>query len=72
MGQHFVNPFLAALSGMSMTQMVQLADQLIQLQCLRSQLAECDVTVGGPVEVVSISRHEGVVWHRAVPATALT
>ena len=71
-GQHFVNPFLAALSGMSMTQMVQLADQLIQLQCLRSQLAECDVTVGGPVEVVSITRHEGVVWHRAVPATALT
>jgi len=69
---HFANPFLAALGGMSMTQMVQLADQLIQLQCLRSQLSDCDVTVGGPVEVVSVDRNQGVVWHRSIPAAALT
>ena len=54
----------AALPGL-----VRFADALVHVQSLRSVSDRGEATVGGLIEVVSISRTAGVQWHRRLTAT---
>ena len=64
--QHFNAPLMRALYAMSINEMTHLADLLIELQKMRAQMSDSGATVGGLVEVVSITRHQGLTWHRMI------
>ena len=64
--QHFNAPLMRALYAMSINEMTHLADLLIELQKMRAQMSDSGATVGGLVEVVSITRHQGLTWHRKI------
>ena len=58
-------PVRSTLSGLNLNALIKHAEALVQTETLRAATREVSPTVGGPVEVVSISRWQkpGVQWH---------
>ena len=42
--------------------MAELAETLVNLQSLKEKVTKPSESVGGPVDVAIITRHEGLVW----------
>ena len=60
----FMSPLLATIEALSRTDMAQMAESLVGVQALRAASMAQMPTVGGPIDVVVISRTHGVEWVR--------
>jgi len=62
--EEFIEPLVATVSGLPRVELARTAEALVGLQVLRKLTrAEAD-TVGGPVDVATITRADGFVWCR--------
>jgi hypothetical protein len=60
----FVQPMLNTVAALPPAEVARMAESLVGLQVLR-QLTQADAeTVGGPIDVAIVTRHEGVRWVR--------
>ncbi len=64
----FVRPAREVLSDCALPGLIRYADALVHMQSLRSVSSDREATVGGVIEVVSITRQSGVQWHRRLNA----
>ncbi|MBB4092596.1 hypothetical protein HGG72_09155 [Ochrobactrum pecoris] len=55
-------PLRSVLSVLPVDEMAELAETLITLQSLKEKVTKPSETVGGPVDVAIITKHEGLVW----------
>jgi hypothetical protein len=60
----YIQPALRIVEAAALPGLIRFADALVHAQSLRSVTDQDEATVGGIIEVVSISRTEGVHWHR--------
>ena len=61
---HEKNKTLISISNLSRDEMAELAETLINLQALKYKVSPDLETVGGPVDVAIISKHDGFVWKK--------
>jgi len=66
--ERYIWPSKSLIQDLALPGLVKFADSLVHIQSLRSVLEGDEATVGGIVEVVSIDRTYGVVWHRKLTA----
>lgn len=59
---HF--PMRRVLAVLPIDELTELAETLIRLQSLKEKVTKPSETVGGPVDVAVITKHEGLVWIR--------
>jgi hypothetical protein len=57
-------PLKNVLKFLPVEEMAELAETLITLQSLKEKMTKPSETVGGPVDVAIITKHEGLVWIR--------
>jgi hypothetical protein len=62
----FVQPMLRTISGMGLRGLAELADSLVGLQATSTYSKPGAATVGGMIEVATIDKVNGVVWHRSL------
>ncbi|TAU80476.1 hypothetical protein ELI41_29665 (plasmid) [Rhizobium leguminosarum] len=55
-------PLRSVLGSLPVNEMADLAETLITLQSLKEKVTKPSETVGGPVDVAIITKHEGLVW----------
>jgi hypothetical protein len=55
-------PLRSVLGVLPVDEMAELAETLITLQSLKEKVTKPSATVGGPVDVAIITKHEGLVW----------
>lgn len=55
-------PLRSVLGVLPANEMAELAETLITLQSLKEKVTKPSETVGGPVDVAIITKHEGLVW----------
>ena len=60
----YSEPLIRTVRSMDVPGIARLADLLIRIQELRSMCSTSQATVGGVIEVASITKHEGIRWHR--------
>lgn len=60
----FVRPMLATVEALHRMDLARMAESLVGLQVLRAASREEQPTVGGPIDVLVISRDHGVEWVR--------
>ena len=60
----FVRPMLATVESLHRMDIARMAESLVGLQALRAASSEEQPTVGGPIDVLVISRDHGVEWVR--------
>jgi hypothetical protein len=62
--KEFIQPMLNTVAALPPAEVARMAESLVGLQVLR-QLTQADAeTVGGPIDVAIVTRHEGVRWIR--------
>lgn len=61
---HEKSKTLISISNLSRDEMAELAETLINLQALKYKVSPDLETVGGPVDVAIISKHDGFVWKK--------
>lgn len=66
----FANPLFNSIDGMSIINLANLAESLVGIQALSTYSQLGTATVGGQIEVVTIDRSQGVVWHQKIGQTA--
>ena len=66
--ERYISPSKNLIQDLALPGLVKFADSLVHIQSLRSVLEGDEATVGGLVEVVSIDRANGVIWHRRLSA----
>ena len=57
-----VYPLQRVLAAMPIDEMADLAETLVRLQSLKERMTKPAEEVGGPIDVVAITKNEGVVW----------
>jgi hypothetical protein len=57
-------PLRTVLSGLSIQEMVHLAENLLTLESLKERVTSPTESVGGPIDVAAITKAEGLVWIR--------
>lgn len=57
-------PLLQTLNFLSREEMAELAESLINIQVLKYKVSPDLETVGGPIDVAIISKHDGFVWKK--------
>lgn len=62
----FVQPMLRTISGMGLRGLADLAESLVGLQATSTYSKPGAATVGGLIEVATIDKVNGVVWHRSL------
>lgn len=62
--ERFVSPMLATVEALPRVDMARMAEALVGIQALRAASMGSQPTVGGPIDVVVISRAHGVQWLR--------
>ena len=62
--ERFVSPMLSTIDALSRSDMARMAESLVGVQALRAASMAQMPTVGGPIDVVVISRSNGVEWVR--------
>jgi hypothetical protein len=60
-GAHF-RPINHVVSSLPINEMAELAETLIMLESLKEKVTAPTESVGGPIDVAVISRHEGFIW----------
>lgn len=56
------HPLMDVLEQLSVEEMAHLAETLLVLQSLKERVTSSSETVGGPIDVASITKAEGLVW----------
>lgn len=62
----FVQPLLRTISGMGLRGLADIAESLVGLQATSTYSKPGAATVGGLIEVATIDKVKGVVWHRSL------
>lgn len=62
----FASPLLSSIEGMSIVNLANFAESLVGIQALSTYSQLGAATVGGLIEVVTIDRAEGVIWHQKI------
>jgi len=62
----FASPLLSSIEGMSIVNLANFAESLVGIQALSTYSQLGAATVGGLIEVVTIDRAEGVIWHKKI------
>jgi len=57
-------PLLQTINHLSREEMAELAENLINIQVLKYKVSPNLETVGGPIDVAIISKHDGFVWRK--------
>ena len=57
-------PLIQTVSHLSREEMAELAESLINIQVLKYKVSPELETVGGPIDVAIISKHDGFVWRK--------
>ena len=65
----FASPLLSSIEGMSIVNLANFAESLVGIQALSTYSQLGAATVGGLIEVVTIDRSEGVIWHQKIGQT---
>lgn len=55
-------PLREVVSSLPVDEMAELAQTLVMLQSLKEKVTSPTESVGGPIDVATITRHEGVIW----------
>lgn len=55
-------PLRKVIAGLSVQEMSELAETLVMLESLKEKVTVRTQSVGGPVDVAVITKHEGLVW----------
>jgi hypothetical protein len=66
----FASPLLNSIEGMSIVNLANFAESLVGIQALSTYSQLGAATVGGLIEVVTIDRAEGVIWHQKIGQTS--
>ena len=56
------SPMARVIASLPVTEMAALAKSLIELQSLKERVTQPSESVGGPIDVAVISRHDGFIW----------
>ncbi len=54
--------FRQTIDSLSVEEMADLAENMVSLESLREKMTQPSQSVGGPVDVAIISRHDGLIW----------
>ena len=65
----FADPLFNSIEGMSIVNLANFAESLVGIQALSTYSQLGTATVGGLIEVVTIDRSEGVIWHQKIGQT---
>jgi hypothetical protein len=57
-------PLRRVLGSLPVDEMADLAKTLVNLQSLKEKVTKPSATVGGPIDVAIITKHEGLVWKK--------
>lgn len=55
-------PFLDVVSVLSVQELGELAESLVDLESLKEKVSRTSQSVGGPIDVAAITKNEGLVW----------
>ena len=66
----FASPLLNSIEGMSIVNLANFAESLVGIQALSTYSQLGAATVGGLIEVVTIDRAGGVIWHQKIGQTS--
>lgn len=58
----FANPRVNSIANLSKIELAKMAESLVELHALEKQVSMEVETVGGPVDVAVISKHDGFIW----------
>jgi hypothetical protein len=64
----YVSPMLNTIGGLALTDLSQLAEQLVGIQAMRSAADSGPATVGGFIETLVISKAHGIQWVNRLPS----
>jgi hypothetical protein len=67
---NFASPLFNSIEGMSIINLANLAESLVGIQALSTYSQLGTATVGGLIEVVTIDRSQGVIWHQKIGQTS--
>lgn len=56
------SPLLHVVGMMSISEMAELAESLVELESLKEKISKASESVGGPTDVAVITKNEGLVW----------
>lgn len=59
-----IDPLLNVINLLSKDELAELAESLVSLQALKHKMSLNIETVGGPIDVAIISKHDGFVWKK--------
>jgi hypothetical protein len=62
--QYFINPLIGAVASLSKEDLAEMAESLIYLTYLKRRFTFAEESVGGPVDVVIISKCDGFIWKK--------
>lgn len=63
---NFTDPMFSSVEGMSTYGLAELAESLVGIQSTSTYAEQGTATVGGLIEVATIDRVKGIVWHKKV------
>jgi len=59
---NFINPLINSISAMSISELSTLAKTIVELEALNERLSQPTQSVGGPTDIISITKNEGLIW----------
>lgn len=59
---NFINPILSTVSGLNVDELGNMADTLVSLTSFKRHITDSIETVGGPVDVLAITKGDGPIW----------
>lgn len=62
--QRYTEPVMSTVAGMPKSELPAVAEALINLQSLKRRVSQEQETVGGPIDVMLISKGDGLIWIR--------
>ena len=60
--EKFEEPLTESISAMSISELSTLAKTIVELEALNERLSEPSQSVGGPTDIISITKNEGLIW----------
>jgi hypothetical protein len=60
--RHNFHPLLSVIQSLSIAEMAHLAESLLGLESLKERVTSPSESVGGPIDVATITKTEGLVW----------
>lgn len=60
--KEYINPFVSSVSNLEKNDLADFAESLIKLTSIKRKISFEQETVGGPIDVMLISKGDGVIW----------